>query len=82
MALNELTGAVARLTRSERLIDVALGVTAMALNIAGVFLPDETVYQYNNPNVPILVLIAAAPGFALIWRRYHPLLSMYVALAA
>lgn len=64
-------------------VDVAFGLAVAALNVTGSVVPDNSVtYVYDDPVLPVLVLIAAAPGVALIWRRRFALVSLAVTLAA
>lgn len=64
-------------------VDVAFGLAVAALNVTGSVVPDESVtFAYDDPVFPLLVLLAAAPGVALIWRRRFALVSLAVTLAA
>jgi signal transduction histidine kinase len=66
-------------------VDLALAAGAAAINVAGAVVSDPTVsYEYEDGG-GIHLLLAAAAGLVLLWRRSHPLAtflasSMLVAL--
>ncbi len=63
-------------------VDVAFGLAIAAINVTGSLVPDtSTTIVYREPVTPVLVVIAAAPGIALVFRRRHALAALAVALA-
>lgn len=64
-------------------VDVAFGLAVAVINVTGSLVPDDsTTISYGEPVTPVLVVIAAAPGMALVFRRRFALAALVVALAA
>ncbi len=71
-----------RVSRSDWPADVALGLTAAALNVTGsVFADPSGPYEYNDPNEFWLVVLSGGAGLALIVRRKFPVLVLFAAIA-
>jgi signal transduction histidine kinase len=61
--------------------DVALGLAIMAVNLVGSLVPDTSdSAAYRQPVVPVLAVLAAVPGLALIMRRRFPVAVLAVVL--
>lgn len=62
---------------------MALGCGVAVLNVTGSVAPDPSVTTgYADPVLPLLVVLAAVPGLALIIRRQHPVATLAVVVAA
>ena len=62
-------------------VDLAFGMAVAAINVTGSLVADHSVtVDYREPVIPVLVLLAAAPGIALVFRRRHALAALAVAL--
>lgn len=64
-------------------VDVALGLGVAVLNVTGSVAPDPSDPRtYADTVMPLLVLLAAVPGLALIIRRRHPVVTLALAAGA
>ena len=67
----------------DRSVDLALGLTVVAINLVGSLAPDpSTTTRYEDAVVPVLVALASAPGVALVVRRTHPVATLAVTFLA
>jgi signal transduction histidine kinase len=63
-------------------VDVALGLSLVAVNITGSLVPEPgSTARYAEHMLPALVVLAALPGIALTFRRYVPAVAFVVAVA-
>jgi hypothetical protein len=64
-------------------VDVALGLGVAALNVTGsVATGPGSTASGADPVLPVLVVLAAAPGLALIVRRTYPVVTLALVAAA
>jgi signal transduction histidine kinase len=64
-------------------VDVALGLSLVAINVTGSVVPDPSAtVEYGDPVLPVLFVLASAPGIALAFRRRHPVAAFAVTFAA
>lgn len=67
---------------NDRATDLALGLTAAVINVAGVLIPEtSTSFEYRVPNAMVLGTLAAIAGLSLSARRTRPVTVLVVNVA-
>ncbi len=70
-----------QLPSADRAVDVALALVAALVNVVAAIASDPTTaYRYADGGTPHLI-VAAAGGLVLWWRRSHPLATFVVSTA-